>query len=117
MRHQLLEGRSGTVAGALLAGYVYDANGSLTKKCVGGTVISLTYDTLDRMTQTIAGATTESYAYDQDGKRIKKVSGTTTTNFHYMGPDIYGPRPAPAEYGTTFTTHTAITSTFSAGVS
>ena len=31
--NQLLEGRSGTVAGALLAGYVYDANGSLTKKC------------------------------------------------------------------------------------
>ena len=67
--NQLLEGRSGTVAGALLAGYVYDANGSLTKKCVGGTVTrtatdctatggtttSLTYDTLDRMTQAVAG--------------------------------------------------------------
>ena len=81
--NQLLEGRSGTVAGALLAGYVYDANGSLTKKCVGGTVTrtatdctatggavtSLTYDTLDRMTQAVAGAITESYAYDQAGKR------------------------------------------------
>ena len=114
--NQLLEGRSGTVAGALLAGYVYDANGSLTKKCVGGTVTrtaidctatggtvtSLTYDTLDRMTQAVA-ATTESYAYDQAGKRIRKVSGATTTNFHYMGPDIY------AEYGTTFTAQNAIT--------
>ena len=113
--NQLLEGRSGTVAGALLAGYVYDANGSLTKKCVGGTVTrtatdctstggtttSLTYDTLDRMTQAV-GATTESYAYDQEGKRIRKVSGATTTNFHYMGPDIY------AEYGTTFTAQNAI---------
>ena len=102
---------------ALLAGYVYDANGSLTKKCVGGTVTrtaidctatggattSLTYDTLDRMTQAVAGATTESYAYDQEGKRIRKVSGATTTNFHYMGPDIY------AEYGTTFTAQNAIT--------
>ena len=114
--NQLLEGRSGTTAGALLAGYVYDANGSLTKKCVGGTVTrtatdctstggtvtSLTYDTLDRMTQAIAGATTESYAYDQEGKRIRKVSGATTTHFHYMGPDIY------AEYGTTFTAQNAI---------
>ena len=51
----------------------------------------------------MAGATTETYAYDQEGKRIKKVSGATTTNFHYMGPDIY------AEYGTTFTAQTAIT--------
>ena len=114
--NQLLEGRVGTTAGALLAGYVYDANGSLTKKCVGGTVThtatdctatggtttSLTYDTLDRMTQAVAGATTESYAYDQEGKRIRKVSGATTTNFHYMGPDIY------AEYGTTFTAQNAI---------
>ena len=55
------------------------------------------------MTQAVAGATTESYAYDQEGKRIRKVSGATTTNFHYMGPDIY------AEYGTTFTAQTAIT--------
>ncbi len=31
--NQLLEGRSGTAAGALLAGYVYDANGRPTKKC------------------------------------------------------------------------------------
>ena len=31
--NQLLEGRSDTAAGALLAGYVYDANASLTKKC------------------------------------------------------------------------------------
>ena len=115
--NQLLEARSGTVAGALLSGNVFDANGSLTKTCVGGTVTrtaidctatggtvtSLTYDTLDRMTQAVAGATTETYAYDQAGKRIRKVSGATTTNFHYMGPDIY------AEYGTTFTAQNAIT--------
>ena len=115
--NQLLEARNGTTAGALLSGNVFDANGSLTKKCVGGTVTrtatdctatggtttSLTYDTLDRMTQAVAGATTESYAYDQEGKRIRKVSGATTTNFHYMGPDIY------AEYGTTFTAQNAIT--------
>ena len=114
--NQLLEMRSGTSTGTLLNAYVYDANGSLTKKCeggtltrsatdctsTGGTVTALTYDTLNRMTQAVKGATTETYAYDQEGKRIRKVSAGVTTNLHYMGPDIY------AEYGTTFTAQNAI---------
>ena len=73
--------RSGTSTGTLLNAYVYDANGSLTKKCEGGTVTrtatdctssggtvtALTYDPLNRLTQAVKGATTETYAYDQGG--------------------------------------------------
>ena len=63
--------------GTLLNAYVYDANGSLTKKCEGGTVTrtatdctssggtvtALTYDPLNRLTQAVKGATTETYGH------------------------------------------------------
>ena len=113
--NQLLEARSGTPTGALLAANVLDANGSLSKRCVGGTVTrtatdctgttitSLTLDSLNRTTQVAkTGVATETYAYDAEGRRIRKVAGTVTSNYLYQGVDIY------AEYGTAYTAPTAV---------
>lgn len=111
--NQLLEARQGSPGGTLLAAYVYDANGSLIKKCEGGSVTrspttctgssvtTLSYDTLDRLTQAVKGASTETFAYDHEGRRIRKVAGSTTTNFLYNGPDIH------AQYGASFTNPSA----------
>jgi RHS repeat-associated protein len=107
--NQLLEVRSGTPSGALLTAHVYDANGSLTRKCEAGTVTrtatactgdtvsQYAYDTQNRLSQVSrTGLPTESYAYDHEGRRIQKTVGATATNNLYQGPDIY------AEYGSDY---------------
>ena len=113
--NQLLETRSNTTTGTLLAANVFDANGSMTKKCEGGTVTrtatnctgttvtTLNYDSLNR--QVLAqksGLAAETYAYDHEGRRIRKTSGTTTSNYLYQGEDIH------AEYGTAYTAPNAV---------
>jgi len=101
--NQLLELRSGSVGGAILSGFVYDADGNLTKKCEGGTVTrsatdctgstatNLTWDALNRLAQVAkTGLSTETYAYDHEGRRIAKTVSATQTNYLYNGPDIHG---------------------------
>ncbi|GAB4512556.1 MAG: hypothetical protein Tsb0026_16580 [Sulfuricaulis sp.] len=105
---RLLEIRQSSITGPLLTGFVYDANGNLTKKCEGGTVTrsdtacsgttttTLTYDALDQLTQaTKTGIATEAYVYDPEGRRIQKTVGSTATHYLYNGPDI------EAEYAST----------------
>ena len=93
--NQMLETRSGTTAGTLLAANVFDANGSLTKKCVGGTITRtatdcqgglsttfVSYDSLNRQFLALrydtGGLYYEGYAYDHEGRRIAKVINNNT---------------------------------------
>lgn len=108
--NQLLEARNGSATGALLAAYAYDANGSLLKKCeggtltrtstdctsTGGTTTALTYDALGQLVQAVRAGGTENYSYDHEGRRIVKTVGGTPVNYVYNGPDIH------AEYGLSF---------------
>jgi len=103
--NQLTQMRQNDAGGALLGALVYDANGSMTKKCEGGTVTitgspatdcsgatatQLTYNLLDQVTQAAkTGLNTQSYAYDDQGRRIRKVNGSSTANWLYLGPDIH----------------------------
>ena len=98
------------------AGFVYDNNGNLAKKCESGTVTltattcsgntvsDLTHDSLNRLTQVIkTGISTESYKYDDQGNRIQKTVGSAITNFLYNGPDIIG------QYTSTWATSAILT--------
>ncbi len=104
--NQLVETRQGTEAGPLLAGFVYNDNGALTKRCEGGSVsrsaidcsgdssLTLSYDALHRLVQADkTGNAVESYQYDPLGRRIEKNVGATMSRYRYAGPDIV------AEYG------------------
>jgi len=98
--NQLIELHQTTTAGPLLAAFVYDANGNLSKKCTGGTVTRTTsdctgsaitqysWDAEDRLIQVSAPGITETYAYDAQGRRISKTSNGTPTNDVYDGMDI-----------------------------
>ncbi len=90
--NQMLETRNGTTIGPLLAAAnVFDANGSLIKRCVGEVLNAnvdcigaenrnLLYDSLNR--QILAeprlpeGRHIETYAYDHEGRRISKRHST-----------------------------------------
>jgi RHS repeat-associated protein len=123
--HELLELSQG---GTRLAAFVYDANGSLTRKCAGGSVtvaftgsagtrvntdcsasgagastLTATFDALDRVTELTAGAVTERYTYDDSGRRIRTTHAGTPTDFLYAGPDIH------AEYAATWGAPQALT--------
>ncbi|MCC6473023.1 MAG: RHS repeat-associated core domain-containing protein [Burkholderiales bacterium] len=87
----------------LVAGYVYDANGNLTKRCSDGTVTvstsdcsgtnvtTLSYNALDQMSSASApGVSTEAYAYDFQGRRMQKTVGGTVTNYLYDGDNLHG---------------------------
>ena len=101
--NQLIDIRTGSSSGPLVAGFVYDENGNLTKKCesgtvtvsssncTGSTVTDLTHDSFNRLTQVAkTSISTESYKYDDQGNRIQKTVGSTITNFLYNGPDVVG---------------------------
>src|SRR5207244_2450435 len=103
---QLTEVRQGAVTGTLVAAFVYDANGNVIRRCEGGavsrtdtdcsgsTLMTLSYDELDRMTQAArTGQSRETYVYDDQGRRIQKTVGTAITNYLYDGSAIV------AEYG------------------
>jgi RHS repeat-associated protein len=100
--NQLTQARQGTTAGPLLAGFVYDANGNLVRKCEGGTVTrtdttctgttvtTLTHDVRNQLTQvTKTGLATQAYAYDDQGRRIQKTVGGIATHYLYNGDDIH----------------------------
>ncbi|MBI3902295.1 MAG: RHS repeat-associated core domain-containing protein [Nitrosomonadales bacterium] len=102
--NQLTEIHQTSASGPLLAAMIYDANGSLVKKCEGGTVTTngtdtcngatvttLTYNALNQLTQVAkTGQATQTYAYDDQNRRIKKSVGGATTNYLYNGADIHG---------------------------
>jgi RHS repeat-associated protein len=107
--NQLTEIHQDTNTGALLTGYVWDANGDLSQKCSGGSVtrsatncngiamMNLTFDPDDRLTSVnLVGSVSEAYAYDSQGRRIAKTASGVTTNYVYQGDDI------AAEYGSTW---------------
>jgi RHS repeat-associated protein len=106
--NQLLEIRKNTAKGALQTALVYDANGNLTKKCVGGSVIrtatdcggttltNLAYNPLDQLVWAQRGTASEAYAYDPQGRRIQTVQGASSTHYLYQGTDIL------AEYDATW---------------
>jgi RHS repeat-associated protein len=107
--NQLTEIHQDSPAGALLAGYVWDANSDLSQKCSGGSVTrsaascsgvamqNLSFDPEDRLTSVnLVGSVTEAYAYDSQGRRIAKNVNGLATNYVYQGDDI------AAEYGSTW---------------
>jgi RHS repeat-associated protein len=99
--NQLTDIRTGSSSGPLVAGFVYDENGNLTKKCEGGTVTAsstacsgstitdLSHDFLDRPVQIAkTGISTQTYKYDDSGRRIQKTAGSAITNYLYDGAQI-----------------------------
>jgi RHS repeat-associated protein len=116
--NQLTQARQGTTTGPLLAGFVYDANGNLVKKCEGGTVTrtdttcagttvtTLTHDAHNQVTQVAkTGLATQAYAYDDQGRRIQKTVGGIATHYLYNGDDIHA----------TYSTWTSPTATYTHG--
>ncbi|MDX1253449.1 MAG: type IV secretion protein Rhs [Gammaproteobacteria bacterium] len=101
--NQLTEVRQGSPTGTLLAGYVYDANGNLLKKCEGGTVTTsattctgasvtdLSHDGLDRLIRLVkTGQPINWYRYDDQGRRTHKaIAGVGEYRYVYNGPDIH----------------------------
>jgi RHS repeat-associated protein len=113
--HQLADIREGSPAGPLVAAFVYDAAGNLTRQCEGGsvtgttstctgaTVAELTYDAANRLTAlTKTGLPAEHYAYDGEGRRIRKTVDATATDYRYDGPDIVGEHPGWAGQPTVY---------------
>lgn len=112
--HELLDVKSGTTSGPLVATAVHNADGQMTKYCEGSTVtatkngsgfvtdctatdagaytLQLAWDALEQLksvNRTGVGAITESYAYDHEGRRISKTSAGVTTQMAYNGDDMY----------------------------
>ncbi len=93
--HQLLEIRSGSATGPVVAGFTYDNNGNMTEKTYDGKTTGMGYDTMNRLVS-VSGDDfeTETYLYDHSFRRISKSVGTSATNYHYSGPDIIAEYPS-----------------------
>jgi RHS repeat-associated protein len=101
--HQIVEIRSGSETGPVVAGFTYDDNGNMTTKTYDGVTTTIDYDLMDRVVSVARdGLETETYRYDQGIRRIAKSVGSSTTNYHYSGPDIIG------EYSADWTTLQAL---------
>jgi RHS repeat-associated protein len=72
---------------SLVTGYVLDGNGNvLTKTTADGTVVTNTYDAVNRLKSVAStGLTTIAYDYDPSGNRLQMVDGTGTTSYQYDG--------------------------------
>jgi RHS repeat-associated protein len=57
--------------------YCYDHNGNQTKRTIGGTTYTLTYDEENRLAG-VSGGASATFVYDGDGVRIKGTVGGTT---------------------------------------
>lgn len=88
---QLIEQRSGSATGPLLASFGYDGAGNMVSRSDTG--LSLAYDALNRLTQATVGGQISTYAYDDQGRRVHKTVGESTLNFLYDGLHIV------SEYG------------------
>ena len=53
--------------------YVYDSNGNMTQRIVGGNTYNLTYNGDNRLVS-VSGAATNTYVYNGDGERIKSTT-------------------------------------------
>ena len=64
--------------------YVYDCNGNVLTRTVGGSTTWFAHDTENRLTAT-SGAVTSSVFYDGDGNRVRATVGGVTTTYlgHY----------------------------------
>lgn len=101
--HQLLEIRSGSATGAVIANFTYDNNGNLTNKTYEGQSTAIGYDAMDRLVSVTGDVPeAEAYIYDHSYRRIAKSVGSATTSYHYSGPDII------AEYDSSWSSPTAL---------
>ncbi len=83
------------LSGASSASFLYNPEGSATRKTVGSIVTSYTYDLSQRLVKVVSGTATSTYAYDALGRRVTATDSTGTTYFAYLGP-----REAFAQLGT-----------------
>jgi len=72
--------------------YVYDANGNMVRKTVGGVVTNYVYNVEDRLAEVRdgSGSLIASYYYDLFGRRLWKEVGGVRTYFHYTGEGLIG---------------------------
>jgi len=72
--------------------YVYDDNGNMTQKTVGGVVTKFFYNTEDRLSEVRDGSDNliASYYYDPFGRRLWKEVGGIRTYFHYADEGLIG---------------------------
>jgi RHS repeat-associated protein len=61
--------------------YVYDNNGNLTSRSVGGSTTDFTYDNEDRLTLQTDGIDMVQHVYDGDGNRVSKIENGATTHY------------------------------------
>ena len=101
--NQLTEIHQTSASGPLLTALIYDANGSLIRKCAGsgvttngttcsGSILtSFTYNALNQLVQLDkTNQPTQTYAYDDQGRRIKKSLGGIVTQYLHDGMNIHG---------------------------
>ena len=79
--NRLLEIRNSTATGAVLTANVYDANGSQTKRCSGGTVTRTGTD--------CTGTTVTNYSWDARGRLLNVNGGIGATNSFRYDPMTY----------------------------
>lgn len=113
--NQLTAIRQNDASGTLLSAMVYDDNGNLTQKCVGGTitasatsctgekVTTLSYNALDQLAQVNKDGQVSQYGYDDAGRRIRKTVDGSTVNYLYNGPDIQAEYQSWSKASATYT--------------
>ena len=60
--------------------FLYDANGNMRKRTVGGSTYNLTHDGENRLVG-VTGAVTANFKYDGDGNRVQGTLGGVTTTY------------------------------------